>query len=524
MPAYVVALTIRTTVAPVVLAGEPLSVEVDIATDQLGEQTFSSMISAYDFASLDQLEDLIQDAPASPVDFARIGQQQDVIRQVGQGLFDSTLGRWGQWPTLIAQAGSAGAQVRVVIRTSSSVVAAQPWELLRYSEGGAFLALESGVTIVRNPQRLGPTPQITATRPLRILLCGSTPSDLPQINVGGELQMLVSVLAGLGGGVEAFYLNQHPGVCTFGQFRDAITAQGPWHIVHFSGHGGFDASVGGLLAFTTPDGRVDSIPASQIGTLLASHPTLRLVVINACRGAMGAGRQVTDSVAGALVHRGVPACVSMQFEITDRAALPFAEAFHYGIVTHGDVDLALAQARRAVNDVSLFPGHPIGGALRCTEWATPVLHLEAADSRLFPTPSPALAVSAGVVTPGVLHPQPLVPPRHQGALEEVSRMHWRLTYSTDLNPTQAIERAEAAVTSTMDVRKLTKSASGLAAAVGGVFPGAWAATEAVTAEVQPEGSGSRVSIESRPKQKVLIDNGRNRAALQRVAEHLRVDV
>lgn len=518
-------MTIRTSVAPVVVTGEPLPVDVDIATDHLGEQTFSSMIPAYDFASLDQLEDFIQDSPASPADFARIGQQQDVISQVGQGLFDSTLGRWSQWPTLTAQARSAGAQVRVLIRTSSSVVAAQPWELLRYSEAGAFLALESGVTIVRNPQRLGPTPQMTATRPLRILLCGSTPSDLPQINVAGELQMLASVLAGLGGSVEAFYLNEHPGVCTFAQLRDAITAQGPWHIVHFSGHGGFDASVGGLLAFTTPDGRVDSIPASQIGTLLASHPTLRLVVINACRGAMGAGRQVTDSVAGALVHRGVPACVSMQFEITDRAALPFAQAFHYGIVAHGDVDVALAEARRAINDVSLFPGHAIGGALRCTEWATPVRHLEAADSRLFPTTPPAPAVASGAaVIPGVLHQQPLAPPRHQGSLEEVSRMHWRLTYSTDLHPNQALERAEAAVTSTMDVRKLTKGASGLVAAVGGVFPGAWAATEAVTVEVRPEGRGSSVSIDSRPKQKVLIDNGRNRAALQRVADHLHVDV
>jgi hypothetical protein len=189
------------------------------------------------------------------------------------------------------------------------------------------------------------------------------------------------------------------------------------------------------------------------------------------------------------------------------------------------VDLALSEARRAINDVSLFPGHAIGGALRCTEWATPVLHLEAVDSRLFPMTSlgPAMTAASAVI-PGVLHQEPPVPARHRGSLEEVSRMHWRLTYSTDLNPTQALERAENAVTSTMDVRKLAKGASGFVAAVGGVFPGAWASTEAVTVEVRPETRGSRVSVESRPKQKVLIDNGRNRAALQRVAEHLRVDV
>lgn len=179
------------------------------------------------------------------------------------------------------------------------------------------------MSIVRVPEQTAPLLRATTTRPIRILLCASAPARLRQIDVAGEMSMLSSVLGGFGGGVEVFRLNEHPAVCTFERLEHVLETQGPWHLVHFSGHGHYDQSVGGLLVFTSADGQVDSQPAARVAAAMASHEPLRLVVLNACRGAMGGNRQVIDSVGGALVHRGVPACVSMQFEVTDRAALPF---------------------------------------------------------------------------------------------------------------------------------------------------------------------------------------------------------
>lgn len=516
-------LTLRTLVAPTVVGDEgPLPVGVDVASAEAGEKSFDVELPVLTFEALDVVEDIASTAPGSTADMAAVAAQQQALSQIGQALFDATLGQWGMWPVVRDHARTTGERLRIQVRTSSSVVASQPWEFLHDANTGGFLALDPIVSVVRNPERLGPTPALAATRPLRVLLCASAPADQSAIDVGGELQMLTSVLGGLGGAVEVFYLNQDPRVCTFAQFQDAIARHGPWHIVHFSGHGGFHPALGGMLLFTTPDSTSDSIPASQVGAVLGGHVPLRVVVLNSCRGAMGAGRQAIDSVAGSLVHRGVPACISMQFEVTDRAALPFARALHRGLVGHGDVDQAVAEARREINAVSLLPDDPLGSALRCAEWATPVLHLEAVDSLLFP-PS-ANGSPAAVSSPTPIQAFVPQPARHRGNLEQVGRNRWRLTYRTELTGEQALDRTTTAVKSTMDVRRITEVAGGFDALVGGLFPGAFSATETVEVRVGDLGGERDVTVESYPKQFVLLDYGRNREALLRLAVHLGVDV
>ena len=59
--------------------------------------------------------------------------------------------------------------------------------------------------------------------------------------------------------------------------------RGPWHIFHFIGHGGFDAAAGeGALALAGDDGRSYLLHASGLAMLLRGHPSLRLVLLNAC--------------------------------------------------------------------------------------------------------------------------------------------------------------------------------------------------------------------------------------------------
>ena len=79
-----------------------------------------------------------------------------------------------------------------------------------------------------------------------------------------------------------------------------------------------------------------------------------------------------SGVASSLVHYGVPAVIGMQFEITDDAAITFADRLYTAVAQGFPVDAALAQARKAIfaagNDV---------------EFGTPVLFLRAAEARLF---------------------------------------------------------------------------------------------------------------------------------------------
>jgi CHAT domain-containing protein len=54
-----------------------------------------------------------------------------------------------------------------------------------------------------------------------------------------------------------------------------------YHVLHFIGHGGFDARIGeGVLAFEDDAGHSQLVRTSHLGTVLADHSTLRLAVLN----------------------------------------------------------------------------------------------------------------------------------------------------------------------------------------------------------------------------------------------------
>ncbi|HYI21427.1 MAG TPA: CHAT domain-containing protein, partial [Candidatus Limnocylindrales bacterium] len=106
---------------------------------------------------------------------------------------------------------------------------------------------------------------------------------------------------------------------------------------------------------------------------------LRLALLNSCETAQGAETDIFSSTAAALVRKGTPAVVAMQFEITDDAAIQFSRVF-YSATAHGmPVDSAVAEARKSL-------------ALNVTnsyEWGTPVLFMRSPDGVLFRVPSAA---------------------------------------------------------------------------------------------------------------------------------------
>jgi CHAT domain-containing protein len=110
----------------------------------------------------------------------------------------------------------------------------------------------------------------------------------------------------------------------------------------------------------------------QIGTLFKNYPETRLILLNACEGARNSREDPLSGVATALVVRGIPAVVGMQFEISDRAAITFSSEFYSALVDGLPVDAALAEARQAI----FFLPNWI-------EWATPVLFMRSNDGVLF---------------------------------------------------------------------------------------------------------------------------------------------
>jgi hypothetical protein len=215
---------------------------------------------------------------------------------------------------------------------------------------------------------------LEVTPPIRILGLVASPTGLPLLDTGREKARMEEALAGLRrqGLLDITWLRDQ----TWTGLMEALGSGGggPWHAFHFIGHGGFDTEANeGCLALETEHGDRYSLTATDLGRLLGDCPSVRLAVLNCCEGARAGGTDVFSSMAATLMRRGLAAVVSMQYEISDQAAIKFSQEFYRTLATGYPVDAAVAEARKAVSFAMQ----------RSVEWATPVLHMRSPDGRLF---------------------------------------------------------------------------------------------------------------------------------------------
>src|SRR5690606_37243505 len=116
-----------------------------------------------------------------------------------------------------------------------------------------------------------------------------------------------------------------------------------WHVVHFVGHGGYDAQrEEGVIWLADDDGTARSLGAGDLARLIADRRDLRLVLLNACESARPGALDIFSSTAAALVRRGLPAVIAMQYEITDRAAIEFARSLYDALADGLPIDSAVS--------------------------------------------------------------------------------------------------------------------------------------------------------------------------------------
>lgn len=275
-------------------------------------------------------------------------------------------------------------------------VAALPWELLRRPQAVQPLLVSTQTVLVRSLD--GPRPIML--RPLigdlRVLLIQSNPNGTGALKLSAESLQISESL----GRLKNVVVDEVEPVAE--QILDKL-ADEAYHVIHYMGHGDFEADRGGMLLLEKEDGSPDLVSAAKFASWLADEP-LRLVFLNACETGTTpqfAGPHPFSGVAAALVANGVPAVVAMQFPITDKSALAFSRTFYERISKGDAVDLAVAQGRKALfDDVD-------------TEWATPVLFLRAEDGNLFdakaPESAPARQKAAALAAPEPAPPPPPAP-------------------------------------------------------------------------------------------------------------------
>jgi CHAT domain-containing protein len=264
----------------------------------------------------------------------------------------------------VAASGSGVVGLRLRLRFGASPwLATLPWEYLY--DGTDFIALTGAVSLTRQVDAPCPMRPLRVDGPLRIAVTVSAPSDHAAIDSEAEVKALRATLAPLVS-ADLVRLDVAPDgtLSTLARMvRAAEVAGSPFHVWHFIGHGRYLEEEGGTyLNFESANGTSQTHSGFELATLFCAHPALRLAVLNSCEGARAAPEDSLTSVGAALVARGVPAAVAMQFSISDGAAIRFADDFYRALADDGSIDTAVNDARRAV----FFAPNE-------SEWATPVI-------------------------------------------------------------------------------------------------------------------------------------------------------
>ena len=311
-----------------------------------------------------------------------------VPREIGTALYQALFS--GQVGALYAEsrghAKGGGRGLRIKLRfdpgsPGMAWVPMLPWELVFRPDTEEILAtdLESPVVRYLEVPRSSALPVFEP--PLRLLVALANPRGTDELDLEDEQGRLRKALGGRPGEIEPDFLEH----ATLEGIRAKLRSR-HFHVLHFMGHGGWNPHTGeGGLVLETADRRPDLVSGSLLADTVKGTAMPVLAVLNACDTARSTGVEGASpfgGVAAALVRKGMPAVVAMQFPVTDEASLAFAGAFYSRIAAGDPVDTAVGEGRMAIRT-----------AVRDSmEWATPVLFMRSPDGRLFETSRPASEV------------------------------------------------------------------------------------------------------------------------------------
>jgi hypothetical protein len=273
-------------------------------------------------------------------------------------------------------------RIRLRIDRAAAELHALPWELLQ--EGPVTLSAQADTPFSRYLPIALPWGGAVVERPIRVLAVISDPEDieekyrLPHTDVQQERESLASALSDAAVQIDFLEPPVTPKRLE-GRLREG------YHILHYIGHGAFSGRRGqGVLYLQDADGKACRLFDQELASMLARQGARpRLVFLAACQSAIGlstgspegtAHRSPSDAFLGMaprLVSVGVPAVVAMQDLVTVESALAFGEAFYRRLLAHGQVDLAMNEARSTL----LTAGRP--------DAAVPVLFMRLKSGRIW---------------------------------------------------------------------------------------------------------------------------------------------
>jgi len=313
--------------------------------------------------------------------------EEQAVQNFGKELFDALFS--GEIRTRLdvslERAKTEEKGLRIRLCCVDERLASLPWEFLYDTRLGEYICLRGETPLVRTLELVQPIPPMIVKGPLHILgmIASPTGGDW-SLNVIKEKERMEKALGPLvkKQKVKLIWLKEATRQCLQKALR-----QESWHIFHFIGHGGYDpVRREGAIMICDDNGQPEMLHATALARILTHYPGLRLAFLNACEGTRSNEHDIFNSVALALVRRGLPATIAMQYKITDAAAIRLSQNFYESLAEGLPVDVALGEGRLAISTA-------VDNSL---EWGTPVLYLRSQDGQLFDRESPEIIESSEI--------------------------------------------------------------------------------------------------------------------------------
>lgn len=369
------------------------------------------------------------------------------LESIGKRLFDALMQGKLRAAYRDAIVGVREGALRIRVCSDHPDVVSYPWELLCDPDGTIFLSRRHGYALVRSGETIREEAPPSIDKPLRILIVAASPTGYAPISWENE-ERLIRECMHVTGECE---VNTISGPNTWSQLQAEMRGAHSPHVIHFIGHGDFDAgSTDGALVFQDKSSAPVLYRASDLADLIGNRISLRLVVLNSCQGTVATVQRRMAAVASSIFGLGIPAVVAMQNDVRDDTAQAFARLLYSGIAVGEPLDEVLAGARRELL-VATNPPTP--------EWITPVLFLGTKDANVF-----GLTVTAEQMVQRIVRS---LEERHWGTAKRMSEMlasRWRAGHGARADDFQrlaanleeydkAASRAEARLSSNADSRK-----------------------------------------------------------------------
>ncbi|NQT80160.1 MAG: CHAT domain-containing protein [Candidatus Aminicenantes bacterium] len=241
-----------------------------------------------------------------------------------------------------------------------------PWEFLYDETENLPFELLKKRTVIRDSFTPEPLTSLEVESPLRVLAVVSDPKNYPPLKLGREIKFLKKI-SDQTPYIKVKFLRK----TTIEELLNEM-GKSKYHVFHFMGHGGYDGRKKRCVLIFKGDKNLGfTVDGKQLSTSLSD--SFRLVFLNACETARIPEENPFEAIPTEFLQGGIPAVLSMQFPITDTAAIKFCEYFYRCLTKGLPVDQCVGKGRQ---QISFKQGIS-------TEWGTPVLFMRSKNGVIF---------------------------------------------------------------------------------------------------------------------------------------------